>query len=312
MIRSLSTSVPRVSLRLVLILGVVAVLAVPNAILLGEAFSFMATRDYVFDWWLFGEASSRIGTGTMYDWGLPGQFGDVYDYRYSPLFAYLVTPFTWWGIWLWRGLHLAALLLLPRRLALLVLLAWPFWLDVANANVMTFAVVLGFLALRGNRVAMLAYVALALLVPRPLYVPLLAWLAWRRPDWRLPMIAVVVAYGFLTLLTGEALPFLASLTRGTELIGLDYNWGPSALIGPAWLLLGVPLAAWLTWRGRVGWAGLAISPHVLPYYLLVLLWELRGLVDQGPVGGSSRAAVTPPRAVPPTTDATRRSARAIE
>lgn len=288
MIPSISVSLPPISLRLVLLLAVVAVLAVPNAILLGEAFSFMATREYVFDWWLFGEASSRIGTGRMYDWGMPGQFGDGYDYRYSPLFAYLITPFTWLGIGVWRALHVAALLLLPRRLALVALVAWPFWLDVANANVMAFAMVFGFLALRGSQGAMIVYLSLALLVPRPLYLPLLIWLAWRRPDWRLPMVGVAVAYGVLTLLTGEALPFLSSLTRGTELIGLDYNWGPSAFLGPAWLLFGVPLALWLTWRGSVGWAGLAISPHVLPYYLLVLLWEVRRpLTPTDGVGGRS-------------------------
>jgi hypothetical protein len=274
MIRTLSTSLPPISPRNVLILTVVAVLSVPNAILLSEAFGFMATRDYVFDWWLFGEASARIGTGTMYDWGVPGQFNDIYDYRYSPLFAYLITPFTWLGIWVWRALHIAALLLLPRRLALLTLLAWPFWLDVAHANVMTFAAVSGFLALRGSRWGTVAYVLIAMLVPRPVYVPLLVWIAWKRPEWRIPMLGMAGAYAVLTLATGEGFAFLASLTRGTELMALEYNWGPSALLGPVWLMVGVPLGAWLTAIGRVGLAGIVVSPHVLPYYLLVLLWEL--------------------------------------
>lgn len=275
MIRQIPISLPPITMRLVLIVVGAAILAVPNAILLGEAIGFMATRDYVFDWWLFQEASDRIGTGRMYDWGMPGQFGDVYDYRYSPLFAYLMTPFTWAGIWVWRALHLAALLLLPGRWALLALVAWPFWLDVASANVMIFPVVFGFLALRGSAWAMVAYVAMALLIPRPLYLPLLIWLAWQRPDWRPAMLGVAGAYAILTALTGEATAFLVSLTRGTELIGLDYNWGPSALLGPAWPLIGVPLGAWLTYRGRLGWAGIAISPHVLPYYLLALSWEAR-------------------------------------
>ncbi len=63
MIRSLPVLLPPISPRLVLLLAAAAVLAVPNAILVGEAFGFIATRDYVLDWWLFGEASARIGTG---------------------------------------------------------------------------------------------------------------------------------------------------------------------------------------------------------------------------------------------------------
>jgi len=284
MIRSISTSLPPISLRLVLLLAVVAILSVPNAILLGEAFGFMATREYVFDWWLFGEASARIGTGHMYDWGAPGQFNDIYDYRYSPLFAYLITPFTWLGIWVWRALHVAALLLLPRRLALLAILAWPFWLDVAHANVMTFAAVFGFLALRGSRWGTVAYVVIALLVPRPVYVPLLAWIAWKRPEWRVPLLGIVGAYSGLTLATGEAFAFVASLTRGTELMALEYNWGPSAFFGLGWLVVGVPLGIWLTSIGRVGVAGIVVSPHVLPYYLLVLLWEFPKRMDSNADG----------------------------
>lgn len=273
MIGTISTSLPPIKPRVVLLLAGIAVLSVPNVILLKEAFGFMATREYVLDWWLFGEASARIGTGRMYDWGMPGQFGDVYDYRYSPLFAYVIAPFTWLGIWWWRALHVAALLLLPRRLALLLLLAWPLWFDVAHANVMTFGAVFGFLALRGSTLGTVAYVLIALLVPRPVYLPLLMWIVWKRPEWRIPVLGTAGVYAGLTLATGEGLAFLTSLTRATELMALDYNWSPTAFIGPAWFLLGVPLAIWLTWRGNVGWAGLAISPHVLPYYLLVLTWE---------------------------------------
>jgi hypothetical protein len=50
-----------------------------------------------------------------------------------------------------------------------------------------------------------------------------------------------------------------------------YNLGPSRWLGYWWLLAGVPLGAWLYWRGKVGWAGLAISPYVWSYYLL---WTL--------------------------------------
>lgn len=284
MTRALAVTVPALTRRSVLVVVVVAILAVPNAMLLGETFGFIASRHYVLDWWLFSEAVERIGSGRMYDWGAPGQFGDVYDYRYSPLFAYVMVPFTWLGLTIWRVLHLAALLLLPRKLAFVALLAWPFWHDLAHANVMIFAAVTGFLALRGSRWATAAYLVIALLVPRPLYVPLLVWIAWKRPEWRLPMLAMGTVYGALTLATGEAFAFLASLTRGTELMALQYNWGPTAWVGPVWLLAGIPIGAFLTWKGRIGWAALAGSPHILPYYLMVLLWEV------GPATGTGSDA----------------------
>ena len=40
------------------------------------------------------------------------------------------------------------------------------------------------------------------------------------------------------------------------------------------MVIGLPLAAWLTWKGRLGLASLAASPYWLPYYLLMLLLEL--------------------------------------
>jgi hypothetical protein len=54
-----------------------------------------------------------------------------------------------------------------------------------------------------------------------------------------------------------------------------WDLGPTRFLGMAWLIIGVPLAAWLTWKGRVGWAGLAMSPYVPPVYLMLLLFELR-------------------------------------
>jgi hypothetical protein len=53
-----------------------------------------------------------------------------------------------------------------------------------------------------------------------------------------------------------------------------YNMGPSRVFGVWWLAIGLPLAAWMTLKCRVGWAGLAISPYVLPQYLMWPLVEL--------------------------------------
>jgi hypothetical protein len=106
-------------------------------------------------------------------------------------------------------------------------------------------------------------------------IPLVLWLLWKQPQLRLPVAGMTAGYLVLTFATGEAFAFALSLARGPELMVLEYNWGPTAWFGPAWLLIGIPLGVWLTWNGRVGWAALAASPHVIPYYLLVLLWEVR-------------------------------------
>lgn len=61
---------------------------------------------------------------------------------------------------------------------------------------------------------------------------------------------------------------------GGDYLSVEHNFSPTRLIGVVWLLIGVPLAAWLTWKGRVGIAGLAMTPYLLPPYLLMLLWDL--------------------------------------
>ena len=225
------------------------------------------------DWWTFEQAASRVGGGgELYEWLAPGDtYG--YAYRYSPLFAWLMVPVTGFGIAAWRMLHLAVLALLPWRLALLTLLTWPFWEDMWHANVMTFAFVFGYLALRGNRVAAAAFLVLAMMVPRPLMLPVLIWIAWRRPEWRGAGIAVAALMAAMTVATGLAVPFLDALSRsaGESYIGL--NPLPSRFIGFWWLVIGAPLGAWLVWRGRLGWASLAMSPYLWPYHGLMLLLE---------------------------------------
>lgn len=53
-----------------------------------------------------------------------------------------------------------------------------------------------------------------------------------------------------------------------------FDIGPRALLGPVWLLIGLPFRAWLTYRHHPGWAGLFVSPYVLYGYLLWPLMEL--------------------------------------
>lgn len=230
-----------------------------------------------FDWSTFETAVNRISSGTLYDWEFRGSY--EYSYRYTPLFAYAIAPFVQMGLVAWRLLHFAALLLLPWKVALLVALSWPFWEDVLNANVMTFALVSGWLALHGNRWGGAAYLALTILVPRPLMLPLAAWLVWKRPRWRLPAAAMVAVAAALTLATGEAMEFLAALSRTDDMLTFPRNFGPTRWFGLGWLAVGIPLGLLLLWRNHVGWAGLAVSPYVLPYHFLLAFLELRAPPD---------------------------------
>lgn len=248
-------------------------LAIPSVIWSAGLLVAIFVAGEPFDWWTFRHAAERAGTEGLYDWP-PSTDEYNYAFRYSPLFAWLMVPITALGLEVWRLLHVAVVPLLPWRVAVLTLLAWPFWEDVWSGNVMTFVVVAGFLALRGNRLGAAGFLVLALLVPRPLMLPLLAWLWWKHPEWRVAGAAIVAVTGLATLATGQAASFLSVALRIDDGLTYSMNLSPSRFIGVWWVLAGAPLAAWLTWTGRVGWAALAISPYVLPYYLLVLLWEI--------------------------------------
>jgi hypothetical protein len=179
------------------------------------------------------------------------------------------------GLGAWRLLHLAALLLLPRWLAALMLVLGPFWYDLAHGNVMTFIVVLAWHALGGKVWAQTAYFGMAMLFPRPLMLPVGAWLLWKHPQSRLPAAAVCIAGLGATAATGELPSWIAALSRGGDVIGAAFDWGPSRFLGPWWIPIGLVVGGWLTIRGRLGWASLLVSPYILPYYFLMVLLELR-------------------------------------
>ena len=138
---------------------------------------------------------------------------------------------------------------------------------------MTFVVVAGALALRGNRPAALAYIGLCLLMPRPVQLPLLLWLLWHDRSLIKPMVVMFAVHGALVLGSGFAAQWISAGIGygGSTAISL----GPTRYFGLAWLAVGIPLGALLTWRGHVGWAGLAIAPYVLAQYLLMPLIEVR-------------------------------------
>lgn len=196
-------------------------------------------------------------------------------FRHSPLVAYLFGIVAIAGPWTWLAAHFGALLALPARVGLLAVLLPPFWFDVTSGSNLIFVVVLAWHALGGGRWAIAGTLLLTLLVPRPLMLPISAWLLWRHPGARLPFAATAIASVVAVAILGQLGPWIIALTTtGPEMIAA-YNIGPSHLVGAWWLPIGLALAGYLTLRGHVGWASVAISPYVLSYYLMVGLLELR-------------------------------------
>jgi hypothetical protein len=239
-----------------------------------------------FDWDNYVEAARRFPLGTLYDWNYP------YGYHYAPQLAPVLGVLTAAGITAWRAAHFVALALLPsRNLALLLLVSFPFWADVNDGNLMVFVLLAAAWAYRGSGPATGIYLALCVLIPRPIMVPLLAWLLWQRPAWRWPFVGIS-AIGILSAIPTGYLPdwigsFLASNVKD---VANTFNLSPSRFIGAAWLVIGLPLAAWLTIRGRLGWASMAISPYLLPYWVQMLGLELIRPGDYSPKRATSRSA----------------------
>ena len=141
---------------------------------------------------------------------------------------------------------------------------------------MVFVFVAAAAALRGSNVGILAFLGLALLMPRPLMVPIAAWILWKQPEWRLPTVGLTAAYAALLVATGQAQAWMQVLLGvGGAVAQTSRDIGPGALLGGWWTWIGLGLAIGLTLRGRLGFASLAASPYWLPQYLLMALLELR-------------------------------------
>ena len=176
------------------------------------------------------------------------------------------------GLWI---LHVAWLVPLGWPLGAIVGLSWPFWYDLVTGNVLMLVAMLGYLTLRGSRPAAIGFMVMALLVPRPLMIPLAAWLLWKEPWSRPWFVGLFVAHAAAVLATGLGPAWIDRLLHVPGGIGSPGNFAPSRWIGVAWIPIGVALAGWLTWRGRLGLESLAVQPYLLPPYLLMLLLELR-------------------------------------
>jgi hypothetical protein len=225
------------------------------------------------DWFVYAEAGRRALSGGLFDWS------GAYAWSYSPLLAYGFAFLAPIGIYGWSLLHFGALAFLPaRRLAILSLISWPFWVDLNNGNTMTFVFVAGAAALAGSSIGTFAYLLLCVLMPRPLMLPLLVWIVSKRPAWRLRFVLIAIVSVVGAIATGYLSSWVGVLLGVGDAVAVSSrDIGPSAVIGPAWVAVGALLAAILTVRGRLGWASLAASPYWLPQYLLMLLLEMASL-----------------------------------
>lgn len=218
------------------------------------------------DWGFWESSLVRWRDGTLYDsaHGIP--------FVWSPIAAALLPLVLTLGYLPWAAVHIASVLVLRNRtLIALALLSWPFWIDLAQGNTVTFSVVASVAALRGSRPGAIAYWALLALMPRPMLIPVGVWLLWHHPWTRVPAFAIIAAHtgvvGMIGLLddwVAAAIHYGSTNEAGVGLARLLGVWG---------LVLGIPIAGWLTVRGRLGWAGLVMSGYVLPQYLMILLLE---------------------------------------
>ena len=222
-----------------------------------------------FDWDVYIEAARRAWARSpaLYEQSLR------YGFRHSPLFAYGVGLVAWLGTLGIRLVTLAAALAMPTwPMRLLALASWPFAMDLQHGALLTIIVCVAAWALRGQRWAGIAFIVLTYLSPRPLMLPVFAYLLWRQPSLRLPALLLFAGHGVGVLLTGYADDWVgALLTSGTDQIGTVLNLSPSRLLGYAWLPIGAFISVLLVYRGFPWLAALAANPYVLPHYLLFLL-----------------------------------------
>ena len=251
----------------IVLLPVLAVLGAVNVIAVAGLINASLHQSVPNDWVQLKMAADRISTGIS-----PYTIEPPWTFRWSPVAAWILVPLTAVGPIPWMVAQFASLLALPRRIALLALVTVPFWADVYEGNILTFSFVLAVLALRGSRLASLAFIGLAILVPRPLMVPVVVWLLWKRPDLRTPTAVIFAIHAVLVAFAGYGTQWLQRLVTSGDEIAL-HNAGPSALIGVWWIPIGLALAVFFTWRGRLGLASLAASPYLILYYWLFGLLE---------------------------------------
>ena len=108
----------------------------------------------------------------------------------------------------------------------------------------------------------------------PAQLPILVWILWQRPDWRIRFAVLLLVHTGGVVATGWGTEWVGRLLTSGDQIDFAFNLGPSRIVGYPWLLIGLPLAAWLTVKGRLGSASLLASPYWLPYYFMFPLMDI--------------------------------------
>jgi hypothetical protein len=216
--------------------------------------------------------------GRAGDWANWGRvdLADPYAWdwvRWSPPAVWLSATIQPWAYPLVFVGNLLVLLTLPWRVALIALLFWPFWGAQLHGSFLPVIFAAAWHGLNGKTWGVVAFVAFAALIPRPLMLPVLAVLLWRYPLARWAFGLSVLSVVVYSLAVGQLDDWLLRLIE----VPADqaYNVAPSALIGAWWVPIGLALSAVLTWRGWYGLASIAAQPYLLTYYLLMLVLEAR-------------------------------------
>ncbi|HEY7737407.1 MAG TPA: hypothetical protein VIC63_00025 [Candidatus Limnocylindria bacterium] len=223
-------------------------------------------------------------------WNLESWGAEVYEHpwRYSPVLLPVFSVIVAAGPWALAAAHFVALPLLLR------LGWWPFWLvafsaffwvDLVVGNVFTFVAIAAAFAIAGSRPGSIAFFLLTVVMPRPVQLPLALWLVWRRPDLRLAFAALITLHAVGLVVSGLGAEWVRSLGTSSELTFAPFSVGPGTVFGFWWLLVGIPLAAVMVWRGSAAAASLAgvvASPFLLPQYLLMGIVAIPGLLEGRP------------------------------
>lgn len=240
-------------------------------------------------------------------WPLASWGSAVYEHpwRYSPVLLPVAALVVAGGPWVLGAAHLVVLATLTRLgfwMLWLVALSAFFWVDLLVGNVFTFVAIAGAFALAGSRGGALLFLVMTLLMPRPVQIPLGLWLLWKRAELRTPFAIAFGVHAVGVLASGLAGPWIGALFGSLSQASEPFALGPGRLLGAWWVIIGIPAAALMVWRGSArvaALAGLVASPYLLPQHLLMgVIAVPRTRVDepapnQGPPG--ARLADSPPK-----------------
>lgn len=249
--------------------------------------------DFAFDFTCcYQQAAERAITdaSTLYDWS------DTYTFRYTPIGALPFVPFVPFdaatAAWAWLGVKLAILAGTAawfsnswsgnrRLLAVLLVLAFPpivHDLMIGNVSILTLLVLLAVARWQDTRGGV-ALGLLMVLMPKPHLIPVLAYLAIRRPRDFAAAAATMVAGVAIGLVIFGPEPWMAFLGTLREPLERTFtaNVGFSALFGPIGVAVGVVIGlavfvAGVLIGGSRGYglsivAGILAGPYAFIHYL---------------------------------------------